>query len=118
MFASFMEEGGFTMVPVLLLGFALTAVSGLHVLRPTKFLGASVGLAVTLASSSLFGYFHAAKTTLRAAATFEDEAARPRIVLGGLSESSNNLELGLIFLALAGVCWAVAAYRRDRGVPA
>ena len=107
----FFEDGGFTMVPILLMGFGLTGVCGLEALRPSARLrGVAISLSGAMAAAGGLGFVMAAITTLRASLELPDEV-RLKILLAGLAESANNLVLALVFLVLAGCLLAVGALR-------
>ncbi len=113
----FMLDGGFTMLPLLLAGFCLTAVAVLYAARPSERLRAvarNLGAAVLF--GGLLGGAQAAHTVFRVAAAGEDAEARLQIVLGGLSESANNLVLAFFFLALSAVMLSVGAWREKRAL--
>lgn len=108
----FFEEGGFTMIPLLLLGFLLTVVAGLEALRPAaKLRGVAVSVGAAVAAAGGLGFVLGVVTTLRASQQAEGEAIPVRLILGGVAESANNLTLALVFLVLAACLLAVGALR-------
>lgn len=113
----FIEDGGFTMFPLLAAGFCLTGVSVLYATRPTERLrGTAFNLGVVVLFAGLFGGAQAVRTVLRVAASAEDADAQHRIVLAGLSESANNLVLAFFFLSLAAVLVTAGAWREQRAL--
>jgi len=113
----FMMEGGFTMIPLLLAGFCLTAVSVLYAARPSDRLRAVArNLGAMVLFGGLLGGAQAARTVFRVAATAESVDDRSSIVLAGLSESANNLVLAFFFLALAAAVLSVGAWREKRAL--
>ena len=113
----FLIDGGFTMIPLLLAGFCLTAAAVLYAARPSERLRAvarNLGAAVLF--GGLLGGAQAVHTVFRVAATGEDAETRMQIVLGGLSESANNLVLSFFFLTLAAVVLSVGAWREKRAL--
>lgn len=107
----FFEDGGFTMVPMLLLGFLLVGVAGLEALRPqARLRGVAVSLCAAMAAAGALGFVMAVVATLRNSQEVED-AIRIKVVLAGVAESSNNLVLALLFLVLAACLLAVGSFR-------
>lgn len=113
MWSNFFADGGFTMVPILVFGFCLVAAVGLHALRPQPRLrGVVRNLALLVGASGLLGWVMAMITTVRASQSFEPVERTP-VLLAGFAESANNLVLALLFLGLAALGSAVAAWRDD-----
>lgn len=107
----FFQDGGWVMVPILCMGFVFTGVAALQGLRPLPNRWRVLHwLAVALLALGVYGFTHAVVTTLRAAQQFEG-AEKTMVLVGGLAESANNLELMLLFLVFGGVVSAVGAGR-------
>ena len=108
----FFEDGGFTMVPILLLGFVLVGVAGLDALRPAARLrGVVLSLAAAMAAAGVLGLVMAMVATLRNTQQVTDNADRIVIIIGGFAESANNLTLALVFLVLTALISSVGALR-------
>ena len=108
----FFEDGGFTMLPILLLGFILVGVAGLDALRPAARLrGVTLSLGSAMAASGALGFVMAVVATLRNTQQVTGEADRMVIIIGGFAESANNLVLALVFLVLAALISSVGALR-------
>ncbi|MFT3712412.1 MAG: hypothetical protein QM817_32595 [Archangium sp.] len=108
---NFFMDGGWTMFPILLAGFLLTALSTMQALRPVprrwttlKLLAALVGVLGVL------GFVLAARTTIHNTQDATDDV-RMKIIVAGLAESSNNLTLMLTFLLISCAVCAVASTR-------
>jgi len=113
-FGSFMKEGGWGMVPVLLLGVATVAAAGRYAARPdASWLRFVSALWVTL----IVVVMHAVVTDVAAVFQHTADPARtpdaelPRILLIGLKESTRPAALGGVFLTLAPLLAAVGLYR-------
>jgi hypothetical protein len=110
--AGFFEAGGFTMFPLLVLGFCLVGVAGLDALRPAARLRAAVvSLGVAMAAAGTLGFVWAVVATLRNAQEITNDSDRVATAMAGLAESANNLVLALVFLVLAALVNAVAVVR-------
>lgn len=111
MWSNFFADGGFTMVPILVFGFCLVAAVGLHALRPQPRLRAVAwNLAALVGATGLLGLVMAMIATVRSSQPVE-WPERSSVLLVGFAESANNLVLALLFLGLAALGSAVAAWR-------
>ncbi len=111
MWSQFFNDGGFTMVPILLLGFCLVGASGLDAFRPAaKLRSVMLSLAAVVGTTGTLGFVMAVNTTLRNSLEAGDEV-RMKMIIAGVSESANNLVLALVFLVLAALISAVGAFR-------
>ena len=108
----FFEDGGFTMIPILVLGFVLVGVAGLDALRPgARLRGVIVSLGAAMAAAGGLGFVMAVVATLRGTQQVTDNADRIVIIIGGFAESANNLVIALVFLVLTAMISAVGAFR-------
>lgn len=111
MWTHFFQDGGFTMVPLLVVGFFLVCVSGLDALRPAaKLRGVMLSLGAAVAAAGTLGFVMAMVTTLRVAQEIAD-GDRAKLIIAGAAESANNLVLALVFLVLAALISVVGALR-------
>jgi hypothetical protein len=107
----FLEDGGFTMIPILVLGFCLVGASGLDALRPAARLRpVMLSLAAVVGTAGALGFVMAVNTTLRNCLEVADPQ-RMTMIIAGVAESANNLVLALVFLVLAALISAVGAIR-------
>ncbi|MFO0595465.1 MAG: hypothetical protein U0228_09180 [Myxococcaceae bacterium] len=108
----FFADGGYLMVPILLMGFGLTALGTLQATRPQEHRWRAVKwLAVAQLSLGTWGFVAALVATVRNTQDVEDLSLRARILIAGAAESANNLTLALIFLTIGGTLSAVGAFR-------
>jgi len=113
-FLTFMQEGGWGMWPVLVLGFMGLASSLRYALRLD---GPCLPFAAALWVALLVVVIHAVVTDLAAVFKFlEDPTRAPdaqfaRLLVTGLKESTRPAALGGIFLALVPLLIAVGIYR-------
>ena len=111
MWSQFFKDGGFTMVPILLLGFCLVGASGLDALRPAaKLRSVMLSLAAVVGTAGTLGFVMAVNATLRNSLEAGD-GERIKMIIAGVAESANNLVLALVFLVLAALISAVGAFR-------
>ena len=113
-FGNFMKEGGWGMMPVLLLGLAAVAAAGRYAARPNApWLRFVAALWVTLAVVVV----HAVVTCIAAVCAHASDPDRApdalltRILLTGLKESTRPAALGGVFLTLVPLLAAVGLYR-------
>lgn len=113
--ATFFSDGGFVMIPILLAGFVLTALSALQALRPVAYRWRTLKLvAAAVAVLGLLGFELAIVATIRNSHEVEALEQRAKMLLGGLAESANNLTLMLVFLLISAIACAVGAAREPR----
>ena len=111
MLLNFVADGGFVMVPLLLLGFALTGVAALQALRPVEARWPLIrSLGALLSLTGVLGFVLAVVSVLRGATSMPGEHAT--ILLAGLAEAANNLTLTLVFLVIASLGWTIGAARQ------
>jgi len=113
-FGNFMKEGGWGMVPVLLLGLAAVAAGARYAARPQAgWLRFVAALWVTLAVVVV----HAVVTCIAAVCAHASDPDRApdalltRMLLVGLKESTRPAALGGVFLTLVPLLAAVGLYR-------
>ena len=117
-FGDFMKEGGWGMVPVLLLGLAAVAAAVRYAARPNApWLRFVAALWVTLAVVVV----HAVVTCIAAvcahtaAPDLTPDAMLTRLFLNGMKESTRPAALGGVFLTLVPLLAAVGLYRTAVG---
>jgi hypothetical protein len=110
---TFLMDGGWTMFPILLAGFLLTALSTMQALRPVarrwttlKLLAGAVG------ALGVLGFNLAVVTTFRNTQEMPDDV-RAKIIVAGTAESANNLTLMLVFLLISALVCAFASTRES-----
>ena len=109
--AQFFEDGGFTMFPLLALGFCLVAAAVLNAMRPQqRFRAVTISLGGALGVGGLLGFVLAVIATLRNTREVPDEV-RAKVIVAGFAESANNLVLALVFLLIAALISVIAAWR-------
>lgn len=115
--ARFFEDGGFTMLPLLALGFCLVAVAVLNALRPQqRFRAVAWSLSGAVGVGGVLGCVLACIATMRNTQEVPDEL-RMRVLVAGFAEGANNLVLALVFLLVAALISAFAAWRVPSEAP-
>lgn len=115
MLSTFMEEGGFTMIPLLLAGAGLVALSVLFAARPSQQLKSTTfALALVVLLGGALGFVMGLRTTVRNTNQIDDLQDRARVLLVGSAESSNNVVLALLFVLVAAVAVTVGTFRERR----
>lgn len=119
-FTEFMQEGGWGMWPVLLLGFIALASATYYALRPQRLPLSFVAmlwltLSVVIVHATLTdvaAVFHYLENPARAA-----DGQMARVLMTGLKESSRPAALGGIFLTLVPLLAAAGVYRHNGRAP-
>ena len=121
-FGTFMQEGGWGMWPVMLLGIAGLAGAGRYVVRPER---TWLRFAAALWLALVVVVIHAVVIDVAAVFRFLEspsggvpDAQVARVLMTGLKESSRPAALGGIFLALIPLLVAAGIYREGVVRPA
>lgn len=109
---TFFNDGGFVMIPILLAGFLLTALSTLQALRPLTTRWRTLQLLAGVVSTlGVLGFVMAVVTTIRNSSEAPDWTQRAHMLVGGVGESANNLTLMLVFLLISAVACTIGSMR-------